>query len=381
MKFKRVVAYGCSFTAAEETGDADFLGVDEEELDAIKLENLIRNENEKFQKLVSEWKIRNNKTYFPKEESEGASHAHSWVAHFAKEYNLPLANRAEPGSAFQNILFKIQRDIHNGKIRDDDLVVVGTTTANRLYKLYPHPDPDRGWMKLTKVMGAIGNWSSFPEHTMANGDTFSKRDWEDSSKWLVNFELNNYNIHFVYLQTFLTLLYLGETFLKNRLIIVPVLGPYQFAAWPAHKREKWGFTAEDDNMFNVNLKREYYDDMLASIDPNARDTNDVEYLENRIDFDQYLDNKFGCPERSLIPYLWGKVHIEFIDICTTMVDKNTEAILQVPGLSDFKKFLVINEFKKKTSHGWGHPTKLVHKLYYEKCLKNHLRERVECLIK
>ena len=374
MKFKRLVAYGCSFTAAEETGDAEYLGIDEDELDKIKEEQPERRHNARYNEVLNNWKKSTNRELFDKAEMDSACHANSWVAIFGKDHNIPCTNRAIPGASLQYIAFKLQEDIYRGKIKDDDLVVVGITSANRMFRLYNQPDPKAGWAILNKVM-------STPLVPLASPPIFKENDWVDAGKWLTTFELNEYNIHYNFLQTYMNLLFLGQNYLKNRLIIVPILGAFTYANFTLPDRAKWGFTAEDDDKFEVQVNKEYYDNLLANKTIKEMDQYDIEYHMKRIDFDQYIKFKIPSPYDSFIPYLEGRVNHDFIKLCETMINMASGIILPVPSLSDFKSFLIVNGFKGKKSHGWGHPTKLVHKLYYERVLKQPLLERLECLLK
>jgi len=242
--------------------------------------------------------------------------------------------------------------------------------------MYSQPDPTVGWSILNKVMG-----QAFVPLSMPDRSVFKENDWADAGKWLTTFELNEYNLHYTFLQTYINLLFLGQNYLKNRLIIVPILGAFSFANFATHDRAKWGFTAEDDDKFEIQVNKEYYDNLLANKTIKEMDRSDIEYHMKRIDFDQYMRFKMTSPASSLIPYLEGKVSHDFIKLCETMINMAPGSILPVPSLSDFKAFLYMNRFKDKTVHGWGHPTKLVHKLYYERVLKQPIRERLECLLK
>lgn len=372
MKFKRVVAYGCSFTAAEETGDAEYFGVDEEDLDRIKLEDQRRSENKGYVELIRK------KGYYYKSEQDSFGHRYSWSSFFAQDYNIACVNRAECGSALKHAVFKIYEDIHKNKIEENDLVVVGLTTTSRIFKIIPQFVPTEGYSKFSRVMST----ASFDKWPMNDKQFFTQKDWDDCSKWITHFDMNEYNMNLEYINSVLNLVYLSNTFLKNRLIIIPVLSPFSFKHSPLHRRDMWGFEESDDDMFSMNTSKEYYDNLFKNKDKKNLNKWDIAYLQNDINFDRYIRGLMPSPNEYFIPHLRGKVSNDYLDLLEKMILTHTDnCILKAQSLADFAVFLSSNHFKGKVKHGWGHPTREVHKLYYEKVLKRPLQEMLECLQK
>ena len=106
-KYKRLVVYGCSFTAGDELADALVLGMTEDEVDLLKRSGMSR--QELYGKLHNEC-IRAGKTL-------------TWARWLADHYNVPYSNRARGGGSLQQMVYRIERDYHNGITHEDDLVI------------------------------------------------------------------------------------------------------------------------------------------------------------------------------------------------------------------------------------------------------------------
>lgn len=116
-KVKRVVAYGCSFTAGDEIVDHIILNTTFEEVNKLK---------KKFSNQVEFYK--HHKIIFPTELMLQSS----WAGQLAKLLNVPIVNKAYPGTAISKSFFQIYNDFKTGFIKNDDLVLLGLTGPNRI---------------------------------------------------------------------------------------------------------------------------------------------------------------------------------------------------------------------------------------------------------
>lgn len=119
MKFDRIVAYGCSYTAGQELGDAIILGKTHEEVDEYKRNNGIHC----IKGVYGDEKTRAKCTEL--------SSKLSWPNYIAEKLNIPCLNRAELGTSVNEFIFNIERDIAKNVLRDTDLILVGLTTPTR----------------------------------------------------------------------------------------------------------------------------------------------------------------------------------------------------------------------------------------------------------
>lgn len=119
-KYKRIVAYGCSFTAGDELGDSQGLGIPEEKLDALKRSGTPRSQ------LHGNFAIRETCIKLGKELT--------WVRWLSDKYSIPYSNRAHAGGSLPQMVFRIERDYRTGLIKDDDLVLVGVTSMYRWFQ-------------------------------------------------------------------------------------------------------------------------------------------------------------------------------------------------------------------------------------------------------
>lgn len=117
--FKRVVAYGCSFTAGQELGDSIVLGKPEDEVDQFKRKHGIHC----IKEIYGDDETRARCTKLSSELS--------WPNYIAKKLGVECVNRAELGTSVNEFIFNIERDIATGQIHDDDLILVGMTSPVR----------------------------------------------------------------------------------------------------------------------------------------------------------------------------------------------------------------------------------------------------------
>jgi hypothetical protein len=130
-KYKRLVVYGCSFTAGEETGDEKVLGMPHEEIDELKRNGMTRAE------LYGKGKLN--------DECTRVSKTLAWPRWLADIFNVPYSNRAYGGGSLQQMVYRIERDYHNGLTNDDDLVLVGLTSMYRWFHMN-HAGNEHSWV-------------------------------------------------------------------------------------------------------------------------------------------------------------------------------------------------------------------------------------------
>lgn len=134
-KYKRIISYGCSFTAGSELMDHTVIGMDEQELFAYVKKHNITGSHQLFQKLgISEQTM---KDIF------AANAAASWPNFISRHFNVPLANRAVPGTSLSHATYKLLNDLHYSAIEEDDLVLVGITSPNRWFQFLENGN--EGW--------------------------------------------------------------------------------------------------------------------------------------------------------------------------------------------------------------------------------------------
>lgn len=130
-KYKRIVAYGCSFTAGDELGDHHALGMTEEEVDSLKRSGMRRRE------LYGSAQIEKRAADIGKDLS--------WVRWLSEKYSVPYSNRAKAGGSIQQMVYRIERDYRTGLIHEDDLVLVGTTSMYRWFQFH-HSGKEMTWV-------------------------------------------------------------------------------------------------------------------------------------------------------------------------------------------------------------------------------------------
>lgn len=146
-KYKRIVAYGCSFTAGDELPDAQILGISEDEIDTLKRSGISR--RDLYGKYDPEI-IKLGKTL-------------SWVRWLSDRYGVDYSNRAQGGGSLPQMVFRIERDLRIGNIREDDLVLVGLTSMYRWFQ-FDNKGNEHSWVlsysldKTAKFNDALVNY-------------------------------------------------------------------------------------------------------------------------------------------------------------------------------------------------------------------------------
>ena len=152
-KYKRLVAYGCSFTAGDELADSQVLGIPEEEVDALKRAGISREELYGKLRSRTDEVLEINKTL-------------AWPRWFADYYGVPYSNRARPGGSIQQMLYRLERDLANNLIDPDDLVIIGLTSMYRWFQ-FDEKGNELSWV-FTKAFGAKGRFLKFNESLVEN---------------------------------------------------------------------------------------------------------------------------------------------------------------------------------------------------------------------
>lgn len=117
-KIKRILFYGCSFTAGAELADQELLpNLPKTEIDKLKKEEKYHFYNR-----------------FDVDLREKLEKEKSWARWFADDVGLPYENRAKGGSSTSQIVFSIEEDLARNAIEDTDIIIVGTTSPERICK-------------------------------------------------------------------------------------------------------------------------------------------------------------------------------------------------------------------------------------------------------
>ena len=184
-KFRRLVAYGCSYTQGDEILDETYIP-GAEELKRTQGRNAF-------------W-IAFGKKY-PKLRRVSYNELgklHAWPQHLANKIGLPCINRAYPGNSIHNIIYNIEQDLAHGNILDTDLVIIGIPSSDRVVYIDNAGKADT--LQLSHVDG-----------------------WPDEFKKGYSYFINWYNdptIKFHFSVALRALLGLAQTRLKNQLYFV-----------------------------------------------------------------------------------------------------------------------------------------------------------------
>ena len=138
-KFKRLVAYGCSYTQGQEM-------IDEQYIPGANEIKLIQGRDEFWQAFRKKYPDLTKESY----NELGKSHA--WPRHLADRIGIPWINNASPGNSNYNMIYRLDRDLANGEILDTDLVIIGITSPNRLIYINPAGGED------TLHLGYLHGW-------------------------------------------------------------------------------------------------------------------------------------------------------------------------------------------------------------------------------
>ena len=178
---KRLVAYGCSQTAALETNDNELMP----ELVHIKKQQGAMAFLQEVKKRIPEFNLA---------EYLDTQKENSYANLLATRLGLECSNRAVSGDSNSAMLWKIDQDIVIGNIKDDDLVIVGITSRERILHFEKKNI-------ISIMLGYPDTW----------GNVFHK-----SFLNYHNSEMNAFNLT----KDLRSLMYIGKTKLLNRLFFV-----------------------------------------------------------------------------------------------------------------------------------------------------------------
>lgn len=131
-RIKRILAYGCSWTAGSELMDHVHMGVSFDKCNTIKKTYIATGKtHENMHRFIEKYNIDDPALV-------NLNHCSSWAGQVAGMLNKPLKNRAEGGSSLDQIYFTLYMDFIKGNILDTDLVLVGLTTPYRTVKFRDH---------------------------------------------------------------------------------------------------------------------------------------------------------------------------------------------------------------------------------------------------
>ena len=132
LPYKRIISYGCSITAGQELIDHEFFNMSEDDLAAHVKNSNITGPRHLYESL----NVKSKKV----EDIRVRNATKSWPNFIGKRFDLPVHNRAMAGTSLSDATYRILSDLHNSKINEDDLVLVGVTTPFRWFQFFESGD-------------------------------------------------------------------------------------------------------------------------------------------------------------------------------------------------------------------------------------------------
>lgn len=180
IKFDRIVAYGCSMTAGDETMDHIFVdSLSEYEVDKSKLDCdalWCPSWNDKY--YTPEYC--SDKTLFDEQgkwiwgEQLRRTKEAAWPRWLADKFGVPWVNRALGGSGIEYAIYCYEEDLAKGEITDNDLILFGLTTPHRWFWLDETGRPKK------PLLTYIADWPSrrFHEEYLATVGNIFQCYWD-----------------------------------------------------------------------------------------------------------------------------------------------------------------------------------------------------------
>jgi len=131
LPYNRIISYGCSFTAGSELGDAEFLGMTEQEWNKLIKKHSAHSNWELFTVGMN---LSNDNANALQKDIYTYNLSKSWPNYVAQYFHIPLVNRAAPGASLSFMVSRILTDLHNSDITDDDLILVGLPAPARWFQ-------------------------------------------------------------------------------------------------------------------------------------------------------------------------------------------------------------------------------------------------------
>ena len=126
-QFTRIIFYGCSFTAGAELSDHEYAP----NLTIDQVDDLKRKiKHEFYSKYNVDWSELAKRDY-----------EKSWAKSCADQLGLEYVNKATLGASMDEITYYIEMDLASGFIKDTDIIFVGITSANRIFRFDQYHRP------------------------------------------------------------------------------------------------------------------------------------------------------------------------------------------------------------------------------------------------
>lgn len=189
--FDRVIAYGCSHTAAYETNDAQW----RPDADNYKLKHGVA----EFYKFIGR-RYPDKWDYQRHIENQKEN---SFANVLARLMKVPCINNAIPGNSLAQIVWQIDTDLVNEQFTSRDLILIGLPVSNRVIYF-----ADQAAETLRLIDNSHYDEFQFDQRTMVS-------------------YFNREQTTFLYLTYLRTLLYLEKTKLPGQILLVKPDGNYQ----------------------------------------------------------------------------------------------------------------------------------------------------------
>ena len=258
LPYKRIISYGCSITAGSELIDHELLNLSEEDLFAHVKKQNIRGSHDLFKSLNASPKTIEN--------IRVRNATKSWPNFIAKRFDKPMHNRAIEGTSLSDATYRILSDLHNSKINDDDLILVGVTSPLRWFQFFETGDFGGGIFG-SKFIGSV--WES---KFSSEFKTQIEHHW-----------VNAYNIVYTYFKELMILSTLSDR-LNGRLKLCYVFGKDTFMSYTFVEEMK-------DKKFS-----EFYDMCVSMLPPHHEiNTIGLTLLSGDCNTDTENHHVFGHP--------------------------------------------------------------------------------------
>lgn len=187
IEFDRIVAYGCSMTAADEALDHVFIDrLSERDMELTKLNSGGVWSADWYSEYLTP-KYCSDKTMFVDNSWNFAEQVRrtrevSWVRWLADKFGVPYLNRAIGGAGIEYNIYCYEQDLSAGIIKKTDLVLFGLTTPHRWFWLDDNGNPKH------PLLGHSYNWPSekfYKEYLIYVGNDYQNYwDYYSSIKYI-----------------------------------------------------------------------------------------------------------------------------------------------------------------------------------------------------
>lgn len=313
MKYRRLVAYGCSFTSAEETSEFEILGKytkydNVRDFDRMKA-SLPKQDNLEYKEAVTEsFQVTLDQVNWAtvRDTLESSNFKNSYVRFLADAAGIPWVNRAQGGGTYEQMIYRILHDFFKGELCKDDLVTVGTTTPQRFFYLYKKEG------KLSEMPIVLG--------------VDSEQDQAHLGTRVTQGLFSNENLLYRIYQEYTSYQYIGNLLKKHGIHfkILPILTTPDSEIYQRSNTDIASDSPQTD--------RSFFDGMLQlGFEKN-------EYYLDVTSFTIFMKENDPTPtnEREMVISYLGEKKV-------------------IRNLTNWK-------------HGWGHPTTAAHKVYAEEVL-------------